>query len=176
MFKRNQKGFTLIELLIVVAIIGIIAAILIPNFLDALHKGRQKRTMGDMKELGTALASRYTDVGGAAAAGQVTISWADWTGEDNAETDRATIEEALVPEYIQQVPDTDGWGNDLEYSFVLNNPPRIRYAGIRSTGRDGDFDGDTYTVGQFDPTDYDQDIVFTDGGFSRAPRSAQAQT
>ena len=40
--RNRQKGFTLIELLIVVAIIGIIAALLIPNFLDALQKAKQK--------------------------------------------------------------------------------------------------------------------------------------
>ena len=51
----NKKGFTLIELLIVVAIIGIMAAIAIPNLLVALQKGKQKATMGDMKSVGTAL-------------------------------------------------------------------------------------------------------------------------
>ena len=45
--RNRQKGFTLIELLIVVAIIGIIAALLIPNFLDALQKAKQKRTVAD---------------------------------------------------------------------------------------------------------------------------------
>ncbi|MBP8846490.1 MAG: prepilin-type N-terminal cleavage/methylation domain-containing protein, partial [Thermoanaerobaculia bacterium] len=52
--KNRQRGFTLIELLIVVAIIGIIAAILIPNLIDALQKSKQKRTMADMRNLGTA--------------------------------------------------------------------------------------------------------------------------
>ena len=51
----NKKGFTLIELLIVVAIIGIVAAIAIPNLLTALQKGKQKATMGDMKSVGTAM-------------------------------------------------------------------------------------------------------------------------
>ena len=61
MLKRNrQRGFTLIELLIVVAIIGIIAAILIPNLLDALQKAKQKRTVSDIRNTGTAWMSRPT--------------------------------------------------------------------------------------------------------------------
>src|SRR5436305_9180884 len=68
--RNRQKGFTLIELLIVVAIIGIIAALLIPNFLDALQKAKQKRTVADMRNVGTAMFSWLTDQVGAAAAGQ----------------------------------------------------------------------------------------------------------
>jgi len=67
--RNRQRGFTLIELLIVVAIIGIIAALLIPNFLDALQKAKQKRTLGDAKSVGTSMFSWLTDQVGAAAAG-----------------------------------------------------------------------------------------------------------
>jgi prepilin-type N-terminal cleavage/methylation domain-containing protein len=176
--RTRQKGFTLIELLIVVAIIGIIAAILIPNFLDALQRGRQKRTMGDFREFGTAVASFYTDNAGAGAAG-ADITWADYAGTtcNAGEATVAELETALIPGYIQQIPLRDGWGHNLDgldgLSICLVNPPRSFYLGMRSPGRHGTMDGATYTPGNFDPTDYDQDIVFTDGGFSRAPRGYQ---
>lgn len=50
-----KKGFTLIELLIVVAIIGILAAIAVPNFLNARMRATIARMQTDMKAIGDAL-------------------------------------------------------------------------------------------------------------------------
>ena len=61
--KRGVKGFTLIELLIVVAIIGILAAIAVPNFIHALGKAKAAKAISDMKALGSALEMYHSDQG-----------------------------------------------------------------------------------------------------------------
>jgi len=61
---RSENGFTLIELLVVIIIIGIIAAIAIPAFLNQRQKGWRSQAVSDMKNAATAVESFATDTGG----------------------------------------------------------------------------------------------------------------
>jgi general secretion pathway protein G len=176
--KRGTQGFTLIELLIVVAIIGVIAAILIPNLLDSLQKSKQKRTMVDMREIGSAWFSWLTDQIGAASAGQ---GQGTWDFEDLGTTlTAAELQTSLYINenmfYIRSVPTRDGWGRDYDFRYS-GSPLADKTLGIRSRGRDGaEGPGNSpYNIGPFVATDYDQDIVWSDGLFIRYPAGVKSE-
>jgi len=151
--RRNESGFTLIELLIVVAIIGIIAAIAIPNLLNAIDRGRQKRTMADIRSVGTSAEAyavdnnRYPNEG---ALGSL-------TSVDGG------LDQHVEPIYIKKCPDQDGWSGDLLYGSDGGD-----YT-VRSYGKD--LASTAATGGK--TADFDDDIIFSDGAFLQWPEGQQ---
>jgi general secretion pathway protein G len=137
----------LIELLIVVAIIGIIAGIAIPNLLNAIDRGKQKRTMADMRTVGTAVESYAVD-----------------NNIYPAANSAATLASLVAPIYVKTMPTHDGW----------NNTFRVESGGttytIYSFGKDGNSQG---CVAGTATTLFNQDICFSSGHFSQYPQGTQ---
>ena len=84
MKKRDEKGFTLIELMIVIAIIGILAAIAIPQFAAYRTRSYNSASQADIKNAATAQEAYYIDFDGYATAwGQLTGSSGGFYKTDN---------------------------------------------------------------------------------------------
>lgn len=172
--KNRARGFTLIELLIVVAIIGIIASILIPNLLDALQKARQKRTSADVRNVGTAWMSWLSDQVGAASAGAGKV----YPSSGHSAMSYPRLFQYLRPKddffYLQEVPQFDGWGYPLGFAvnWQLSSSTVLM---ICAPSQGGDYmlgancNDDDWTLTPFLVTDYEQDIVWADGYFVRWP-------
>jgi len=74
MLRLKEKGFTLVEIMIVVAIIGLLAAIAIPNFVKARDKARTNANTANLKQIEGAIQVWAIDN---EKAGTATVTWGD---------------------------------------------------------------------------------------------------
>ncbi len=124
-FKRDEKGFTLIELLIVVAIIGILAAIAIPNLITAQRRARYSRVAGDTRTIVTqaqVLTSDNNATPGTLIAGVLAMPSGLWDGlAPNATRYMAAVNDV----WAQGIPCATSAPPPVEacYSFQESAPP-----------------------------------------------------
>ena len=83
-FLRGKKGFTLVEIMIVVAIIGLLAAIAIPNFIKARDSARTNACKSNLKQIQGAVAM--------------------WAMETNKQGSDAVVKTGVTPDYLKTWP------------------------------------------------------------------------
>jgi general secretion pathway protein G len=148
--RRETAGFTLIELLIVVAIIGLIAAIAIPNLQSAMNKAKQARTLADMKAIGNALETYAVE---------------NNTYPKSLTDATAQVLGGYVAMYLRTVPPGDGWSHPWH---IDTNSTGTVYT-VTSYGADG--------IAGTNPggptTEFTCDIIYTNNSFYQWPGGAQ---
>jgi general secretion pathway protein G len=144
----RQRGYTLIELLIVVAIIGLMAAIAIPNLINALQRSRQKRTMADMRAISEAVEMYHQD-----------LSFFPIYADVDAD---ALREDLRI--YVKQFNGSDGWNHPFLYTSDGDNYTLVSSGGDRTLDGSWPLGGTGF---------YDCDIVFSGGAFMQWPDGGQ---
>jgi prepilin-type N-terminal cleavage/methylation domain-containing protein len=168
--SKTRNGFTLIELLIVVAIIGILAALLIPNAMTALQKAKVRGSQKDIQTIATTISDYISD--------KVTPFAA------NGDIDN-TVRSALSPLYLKVLPTNDQWGTTYKVytgsnctQYGVTSPASDDFM-VASYGRDKAIESWTYNAATPDSglysivntADFNKDLVNLNGSMVRGPRS-----
>ncbi|MFN7975082.1 MAG: type II secretion system protein GspG [Acidobacteriota bacterium] len=147
--SRAPLGLTVIELLLLLGVIAVIAAIVLPNLMASIQRSRQKRTMSDMRSIGTGLGSYQVD----------------FKGYPSDRNGIAGASRLLHPGYIVNPPTRDAWRHRLRYEAPAGAGPFAVSYTLTSAGMNLKFDGYQRELCRY----FSCDIIYNDGQFVQSP-------
>lgn len=112
--KRNKKGFTLLEILIVVAIIGLIASLVIPNLVGRYEKSKEEIARAQLEMLSSAIEAFRLDVG------RYPNSLDELLKCDDPNWRGPYLAKRKIPK--------DPWGRDYQYKYPGEHGPYDLYS------------------------------------------------
>lgn len=144
--NKSADGFTLIDLLVSITIIGIVAMLVVPQLIMAFDRARQRRTMGDMRNLATALSTYQLDNSGSYPSTAAGLA-------------------GLSPDYYAGIS-SDGWSNAYFYLGVSIGGRNCSYLlyGLGVDAALGPAPPDPW-IGDF----FEPDLKLVNGTFHAAP-------
>ncbi|WP_207753540.1 type II secretion system protein [Sporosalibacterium faouarense] len=98
---RNRKGFTLIELIVVIAILGILAAIAVPRLSGSTKKAEESADQASIRTMDS----------------MISIAIAEGNLDIESDTEASDVKDALVPKYLKDIPKSktgDGWSISID--------------------------------------------------------------
>jgi len=122
--KRRASGFTLIELLIVLAILGLLAALVGPSLFGNLEKGKRTTASAQISNIASALDSYRIDVG-------------RYPESLDGLLENDTSRDAWSGPYMRELP-PDPWGNDYHYEPGDRDFELLSYGADGAPGGEGD--------------------------------------
>jgi general secretion pathway protein G len=140
-----------------VPITGIIAAIAVPNLLSAIQRGKQKRTMADIRTICVAIDAYAVD-------------------NNTYPPYGASLDEVaslVEPTYIRTLPRTDGWEREIRYHCLEPNGDFCTRYALQSAGKDGLYDDLGYEIEREETNNFDCDILWANGSFVWYPEGVQ---
>ena len=126
---RQAGGFTLIEMMVVIAILGVLTAVLLPNVTKVIEKSRLARTAAELQSIAAAMEAYLADVGSyppAVGEGSIGGGW----GADRGLASRSSVTSAHLASwngpYLKEWPIKTAWGGivgcSAEGAYYLHPP------------------------------------------------------
>jgi type II secretory pathway pseudopilin PulG len=142
-------GRSYAPLVVLLLVVAVVAAITVPNLTNAIQRGRQKRTMSELRSLGTAVESYQVDHG------YLPQIFGDALSVE-------VLRPHFVPTYCRELTPRDAWGRP----YVWSTMDGVSYT-LASRGKDGRPETRLPPAGA--TTNFNRDIYFSNGQFSIYP-------